>query len=65
MNAQEFIEKMESEGPAYAFTEYGLSADDLDADVSPEFRNAVKGASAKFQDANAFVERIYTLGGES
>ena len=61
MTEQEFIEKMESEGAAYAFIEYGLSADDLDDDVSPEFRNAVKGASAKFQDANAFVERLYSL----
>ena len=61
MNEQEFLDKIEAEGAAYAFIEYGLSASDLDDSVSDEFRNAVKGASAKFQDANAFVERLYAL----
>lgn len=63
MTAEEFIEKMESEGPAYAFTQWGLKASDLDDDVSPEFRNAAKGAEVKFAGANAFVERLYELGG--
>jgi hypothetical protein len=61
MDEQEFIEKMESEGAAYAFTGYGLSEDDLDPDVSPDFRKAVKDARIAFQRAEAFTARIYAL----
>ena len=58
MTQDEFLDKMESEGAAYAFMEYGLSAADLDDDVSETFRNLVKGAEVKFAAAAAFVERI-------
>lgn len=62
MTEQEFIEKLESEGVAYAFTEYGLSETDLDPDLyGTPFWKAVKDASYAYQRANGFAERIFAL----
>jgi hypothetical protein len=61
MTIEEFIEKMESEGAHYAFTDYGLSESDLDPDVPEEFREAVRQAVNAYQDAEALTHRIYAL----
>lgn len=61
MTEQEFIEKMESEGEAYAFIDYGLTEDDLDDSVSPEFRTAVKDARIAYERAGQFGQRIYSI----
>lgn len=59
MTMQEFLDKLESEGVAYAFQEYGLSEDDLDSDVTYHFFKAVRDARIAYQDALALEERIY------
>lgn len=61
MTEQEFIEKLESEGTDYAFTGYGLSEDDLDSDVRPEFRVAVKDARIAYERAGQFADRIFAV----
>lgn len=60
MTAEEFIEKMESEGVAYAFTDYGLKESDLDPDLfgSP-FWIAVKDTRIAYERAAQFSDRIY------
>lgn len=63
MTEMEFLQKLESEGAAYAFTDYGLSEADLDPDVSDEFRNAVREAVNAHQDADALTQRLYSLWG--
>lgn len=62
MTQEEFMEKLESEGVYYALTDYGLSDDDLDADVDPDFRKAVKDAVSAYRKAWALSERLFAFG---
>ena len=60
MTRDEFLDKLESEGEAYAFQEYGLSEDDLDEDLhgTPLYQ-AVRDARLAYLDAEAKGGRIY------
>lgn len=55
------MDKLESEGEHYAFTDYGLSYEDLDDDVDPAFRTAAKDAQLAHQRADDFTARLYAL----
>lgn len=62
MNQQEFMEKVEGEGMAYAFTEYGLSESDLDTELqNTPFYAAVADARRAYCDADALGNRLWAL----
>lgn len=50
MSVEEFCAKLDSEGVAYAFLDYGLSHEDLDPDEDPDFYKLVKRINDKFDD---------------
>lgn len=60
MTRAEFLDKLESEGASYAFTDYGLTEKDLDPDLEgTPFWQAVKDASDAFKTADVMANRLY------
>lgn len=62
MTIQEFMDKLESEGEYYAYTDYGLKEDDLDESLhGTDFYNAVRDARRAFENADNLGARVYKL----
>ncbi len=60
MTREEFLDKVESEGAAYAFEEYGLHERDLDRDLhNSDFYHAVKNARHAYEHAKVMTNRLY------
>lgn len=58
MTEEEFVEKMESEGAYYAFTDWGLHENMLTNHDTDFYRDA-KAARESFQNADLYVNRLY------
>jgi hypothetical protein len=59
MTREEFLDKLESEGEAYAFQDYGLHEDMLDDSVSDAFRTAARNARVAYENAKVMGGRLY------
>ena len=60
MTRDEFLDKLESEGEAYAFQDYGLHESMLDESLyGTDFYFAVKNARQAYESAKVMGGRLY------
>lgn len=61
MTVERFFEKVAWEGVEYAFTGYGLSADDLDDDTPQGIIEAVEEVAEAYEAIEFAVNRMYEM----